>query len=109
MLEMWTSVQICTPMVKPVDRNNVDVDQCASFNAACNGNMIRVHRLPEKWLPVSIAPSDTALEVGVMDKHDVVALVFPVRKSGTYWVDAATNTRIDILPTHWRTWAVDRS
>lgn len=50
-----------------------------SIDAACNGNLIRLLRLPEKWLPVSIAPSDTALEVGVMDKHDVVALVFPVR------------------------------
>ena len=40
-----------------------------------------------------------------MDKRgDVVALVFPVRKSGTDWVDAATKRRIDIAPTHWRKW-----
>jgi hypothetical protein len=71
--------------------------------------MTGVHSLPERWLPVSIAPSDKALEVGVMDKHDVVALVFPVCKNGTYWVDAATKKPIDISPTHWRTWAVDRS
>jgi len=51
--------------------------------------MSDVHRFSDKLLPVSIAPGDTNLEVGVMDKRgDVVALVFPVHKKGTYWVDA---------------------
>jgi len=66
--------------------------------------MVSVHSLPEKWLPVSIAPSDTDLEVGVMDKYGVHALVFPVHKSGSDWVDASTKKRIDIQPTHWRKW-----
>jgi hypothetical protein len=68
--------------------------------------MSEVHRLPEQWLPISIAPADTNLQVGVMDKRadDVVALVFPVRKKGTYWVDAVSNKPIDIGPTHWRAW-----
>jgi hypothetical protein len=59
---------------------------------------------PDKWLPVSIAPSDADLEVAVMDKGCIHALVFPVRKRGTDWVDAS-NKRIDIVPTHWRKWA----
>ena len=63
-----------------------------------------MHSLPAEWLPVSIAPSDIDLEVGVMDKGDVYALVFPVCKSGTYWVDASTKKYIDVAPTHWRTW-----
>ena len=42
-----------------------------------------------------------------MDKHDVVALVFPVFKNGTYWVDAATKKPIDISPTHWRNWGMN--
>ena len=71
-------------------------------------SMAGVHSLPDKWLAVSIAPSNTDLEVCVMDKHGVHALVFPVRKSGTDWVDAATKKRIDILPTHWRKWAENR-
>jgi len=67
--------------------------------------MSDVHRFSDKWLPVSIAPGDTNLEVGVMDKRgDVVALVFPVRKKGTYWVDAVSKKPIDIGPTHWRAW-----
>lgn len=57
---------------------------------------------PDKWLPVSIAPADVDLEVCVMDKRGNHALVFPVRKLGTAWVDASTKKRIDIQPTHWR-------
>jgi hypothetical protein len=64
-----------------------------------------IHPLPDKWLLVSIAPPDVDLVVGVMDKHGVHALIFPVRKSGTDWVDASTKMRIDIQPTHWRKWA----
>jgi hypothetical protein len=67
-----------------------------------------IHKLPDNWLPVSIAPSNTDLEVGVMDKHGVVPLVFPVRKKDFYWVDATTKKPIDIEPTHWRQWRVGR-
>jgi hypothetical protein len=35
--------------------------------------MTSVHLLPDKWLPVSIAPSDTDLEVCVIDKHGIHA------------------------------------
>jgi len=67
--------------------------------------MANVQSLPERWLPASIARVDTNLEVGVMDKRgNVVALVFPVHKKGTYWVDAVSKTPIDIRPTHWRAW-----
>jgi hypothetical protein len=68
-----------------------------------------VHKLPGTWLPVSIAPSDADLEVCVIDRHGLVhALVFPVRKSGTDWIDASTKKRVDIGPTHWRKWAENR-
>lgn len=64
--------------------------------------------MPEKWLRVSIAPSDTDLEVCVMDGRDIHALVFPCRKNGNDWIDAATKKRIDIAPTHWRIWHKDQ-
>jgi hypothetical protein len=62
---------------------------------------------PDKWQPVSIAPVEDDLEVGVMDNGNVHALVFPVRKSGTRWLDGRTKKRVDIQPTHWRKW-IDR-
>ena len=39
-----------------------------------------------------------------MDKFGIHALVFPVRKNGGEWVDAVTNERVDVDPTHWRKW-----
>ena len=66
--------------------------------------MSRVHSLPEKWLPISIAPSDVDLEVCVMDKFGIHALVFPVHKNGAEWVDALTKESVNIQPTHWRKW-----
>jgi hypothetical protein len=68
-------------------------------------SMSDVHRLPDKWLAVSIAPSDADLEVSVLDERGFHVLVFPVRKSGIDWVDASTKKRIDIAPTHWRKWS----
>lgn len=67
--------------------------------------MVGIHSLPEKWLPVAIAPTDADLEVCVIDKGGVHALIFPCRKNGTDWVDASSKKRIDIAPTHWRLWA----
>jgi hypothetical protein len=67
-----------------------------------------VYSLPDNWLPVSIAPSDADLEVGVMDRGSVHTLLFPVRKSGTDWVNASTKMRVDIQPTHWRKWSDHR-
>ena len=68
------------------------------------GLMTSVHKLPDKWWTVSIAPQNVDLEVCVMDRHEVHALVFPVRKSGDTWLDASTRARVDVEPTHWRVW-----
>jgi len=57
---------------------------------------------PDKWLPVSIAPFDTDLEVCVIDRAGVHPLVFPCRRIAAGW--AAGARRLDIAPTHWRKW-----
>ena len=70
--------------------------------------MAQVHPLPDKWLPISIAPLGVDLELCVMDFLGTHALVFPCHKNGTGWVDASTKKRIDIEPTHWRVWNENR-
>jgi hypothetical protein len=70
--------------------------------------MAEMHDMPYRWLPVSIAPQNANLEVCVIDKRGIHALVHPVHKRGTDWVDAATKKRIDIEPTHWRKWDENR-
>ena len=70
--------------------------------------MSGVHPLPDKWLPVSIAPPGIDLEVCVIDKQGIHALVFPCRKNGNDWIDASTRKWVDIEPTHWRVWNENR-
>ena len=53
---------------------------------------------------MSIAPPDIDLEVCVMDRSGVHALILPVRRNKKDWVDAETKKRIDVMPTHWRKW-----
>jgi hypothetical protein len=43
-----------------------------------------------------------------MDRSEVHALIFPVRRNETDWVDAETKKRIDIGPTHSRKWNDNR-
>jgi hypothetical protein len=69
----------------------VDLSQS---NMRVTHRSIDIHRLSDKWLPISIAPSDAGLEVGVMTKKGGIhALVFPIHKSGPDWVDAKVNAR----------------
>jgi hypothetical protein len=63
---------------------------------------------PDKWLPVSIAPLDTDLEVAVLDQRGAHALIFPCRRTKTGWADAASKRPLDIEPTHWREWVEKR-
>ena len=70
--------------------------------------MSGVHPLPDKWLPVSIAPTGIDLEVCVIDKQGIHALVFPCRKNGNDWVEASTKKHVEIQPTHWRKWSETR-
>ena len=67
--------------------------------------MTHVHRLTDEWLPVALAPPDADLEVCVIDYDGIIhALAFACRKDKTDWFDASTKKRIDIQPTHWRSW-----
>ena len=70
--------------------------------------MGHVYQIPRKWLPISSAPSDRDLELSVIDREEVHALVFPCRKDDGGWIDASTKKRIDVRPTHWRLWTDDR-
>jgi hypothetical protein len=55
------------------------------------------------WKPISTAPFDHDLELGVVGSQ-VHALAFPARRIHGGWVDGATKKRIDVDPTHWREW-----
>jgi hypothetical protein len=56
------------------------------------------------WLPISLAPPDSDLEICVIDHEGVHSLVFPCRKAGVEWVNAASGGIVEVHPTHWRSW-----
>jgi hypothetical protein len=57
------------------------------------------------WQPISTAPFEGVLELAVIDYDGPHALVFPCRRILRGWVNAETKERVDVRPTHWRTWA----
>ena len=56
------------------------------------------------WQPISSAPFDRELELAVIDREGPHALVFPCRRVPSGWINAHTDVRIDVRPTHWRPW-----
>ena len=61
------------------------------------------------WHPISTAPFDRDLELGIVDSDGVRAISFPCRRVLGGWIKAETKTRIDLCPTHWRGWHTDGS
>lgn len=57
------------------------------------------------WEPISAAPFGRDLELAVIGRDGVHALVFPCRCVVLGWIDAATMEPIDVQPTHWREWS----
>ena len=56
------------------------------------------------WQRVSSAPFDRPLEIAVVDTDGLHALAFPCRRILGGWVKAETDRRIEVHPTHWRSW-----
>jgi hypothetical protein len=59
------------------------------------------------WQPISTAPFGPQLQLAVIDKHGLHALVFPCRRSRQEWVNAQTNETVNVRPTHWRLWQAE--
>jgi hypothetical protein len=66
--------------------------------------MDKSHGQCGEWLPISLAPQDGDLEVCVIDRDGVHALVFPCRRAGPDWINARSGTFVEIHPTHYRAW-----
>jgi hypothetical protein len=62
---------------------------------------------PADWLPAGSAPFNRDLELAVIDRDGLHALVFPCRRILTGWIRSGTRQRIEVAPTHWREWNVD--
>jgi hypothetical protein len=57
------------------------------------------------WHPISTVPFDRDLQLSVIEKGEVYALVFPCRRTLAGWADAKTGKLVSVDPTHWRLWS----
>jgi hypothetical protein len=56
------------------------------------------------WQPIASAPYGSHLELSVIEGDEIHVLTFACRRGLYGWVDAATQRRVDVRPTHWRPW-----
>lgn len=56
------------------------------------------------WQSKATAPFDRDLELAVIDRSGVHALVFPCRRVLHGWVKSQTGWIVHVDPTHWREW-----
>ncbi len=54
------------------------------------------------WKPIDSAPDDREVELQVADQFGSYTLMFPCRWTGGGWINANSQGRIEVEPTHWR-------
>ncbi|SIO44459.1 hypothetical protein SAMN05443247_05455 [Bradyrhizobium erythrophlei] len=59
------------------------------------------------WQRISTAPFGCDLELAVIEEAHVHQLVFACRRAPGGWINAQTNQRVIVRPTHWRLWATN--
>jgi len=57
-----------------------------------------------QWQSVANVPHGLAVEVGVLQQNSLVVLGTACQRDPDGWVSVATKRRIEIDPTHWRSW-----
>ena len=56
------------------------------------------------WRPISSAPFGSGLELSVIERGEVHALLFPCQRTSHGWINAASKSMVQVAPTHWRPW-----
>jgi hypothetical protein len=54
------------------------------------------------WHPIASAPFDRDIQVSVIEKGEVHALVVRCRRTQNGWLRASSREQLFIDPTHWR-------
>ena len=57
------------------------------------------------WQPITTAPYGRNLQLSVIERGEVFALVFPCRRDKRGWIDVQDGSPVPVDPTHWREWA----
>ncbi len=68
-----------------------------------------LHRHLAHWHPISTAPCNQNLELGIIDGKGLTALPFPCRRTNEgAWINADLGIRVRIEPVRWRVWQNDQ-
>lgn len=54
------------------------------------------------WKSIDSAPPDREVELQVADSFGSYTLAFPCRLTDTGWVNANSQGKLEVEPTHWR-------
>ena len=65
-----------------------------------------VRKSVKEWHPTAFAPFDRDIQVSVIEKSEVHALVVSCRRTQSGWV-RSTGEQLFIDPTHWREWIAE--
>ena len=57
-----------------------------------------------EWQTIANAPFGRDLELAVIDRNEIHALVFPFRQVPGGWLKSADHRWLELRPTHWREW-----
>jgi hypothetical protein len=64
-----------------------------------------LHRHLSNWRPISTAPHNQDLEIGVLDEKTLIELPFPCRRNNaSEWINTDLGTRVYVQPVRWRIW-----
>jgi hypothetical protein len=58
----------------------------------------------DEWSPIHTAPFGCDLQLSVIERGEVHALVFPCQRTEQGWTQALTGKFVLVDPTHWRDW-----
>lgn len=59
------------------------------------------------WHPITSAPFAEDLELSVIERSEVHALMFPCRRTVRGWINSNTKSAVSVAPTHWRLWGTN--
>ncbi len=68
----------------------------------CRVSLYRPKQNNRFWKPIDSAPPDREVELQVVDQFGSYTLMFPCRLTDGGWVNANSQGRLEVEPTHWR-------
>jgi hypothetical protein len=80
-----------------------EIDQ-GSYLTLLHHHRMQKAALSDGWMPISTAPANLELELGIYEGGEYHTLVFPCKRDGTGWRDVSANRPMPLQPTHWRPW-----